>query len=244
MVWKTQEGKTKLVCYRRALVSGVFGRFPRKRYWRVNIALWGFAVFQSQYQDWSLVSLKFLRGSDSANPFHFRDIGRDLSLATWLVRSWFSSFTPSHRDSGAVKWSTGVDTVFQRTMLKLSAFSLTFRCWNVSALPKGFGVQEMKIQQSGLLFEQSRSAVQARRADGPGRLAPCGAGKVSALFHLPWSNFCTDHGVARRGPPAQGGSFWPESSVAKADHTESGSCSARHQATYFSCLSLRLFIFR
>ncbi|XP_059009312.1 tRNA-specific adenosine deaminase 1 isoform X1 [Mustela lutreola] len=53
--------------------------------------------------------------------------------------------------------------------------ALTGRCQNISALPKGFGVQEVKIQQSGLLFEQSRSAVQTRRADGSGRLAPCGA---------------------------------------------------------------------
>ncbi|XP_072587601.1 tRNA-specific adenosine deaminase 1 isoform X6 [Vulpes vulpes] len=53
--------------------------------------------------------------------------------------------------------------------------ALTGRCQNVSALPKGFGVQEVKIQQSGLLFEHSRCAVQAKRADGPGRLVPCGA---------------------------------------------------------------------
>ncbi|XP_077610160.1 tRNA-specific adenosine deaminase 1 isoform X2 [Crocuta crocuta] len=53
--------------------------------------------------------------------------------------------------------------------------ALTGRCQNVSALPEGFGVQEVTIQQSGLLFEQSRSAVQAKRADSPGRLVPCGA---------------------------------------------------------------------
>nr|XP_012422343.1 PREDICTED: tRNA-specific adenosine deaminase 1 [Odobenus rosmarus divergens] len=53
--------------------------------------------------------------------------------------------------------------------------ALTGRCRNVSALPKGFGVQEVKIEQSGFLFEQSRCAVQAKRADGPGRLVPCGA---------------------------------------------------------------------
>ncbi|EFB18017.1 hypothetical protein PANDA_017575, partial [Ailuropoda melanoleuca] len=53
--------------------------------------------------------------------------------------------------------------------------ALTGRCQNVSALPKGFGVQEVKIQQSGLLFDQSRCAVQAKRADGPSRLVPCGA---------------------------------------------------------------------
>ncbi|XP_049478450.1 tRNA-specific adenosine deaminase 1 isoform X1 [Panthera uncia] len=53
--------------------------------------------------------------------------------------------------------------------------ALTGRCQNVSALPKGFGVQEVTIQQSGLLFEQSRGAVQAKRADSPGRLVPCGA---------------------------------------------------------------------
>ncbi|XP_044617288.1 tRNA-specific adenosine deaminase 1 isoform X2 [Equus asinus] len=53
--------------------------------------------------------------------------------------------------------------------------ALTGRCHNISALPKGFAVQEVKIQQSGLLFEQSRCAVQVKRADGPGRLVPCGA---------------------------------------------------------------------
>ncbi|XP_075392905.1 tRNA-specific adenosine deaminase 1 [Tenrec ecaudatus] len=49
------------------------------------------------------------------------------------------------------------------------------RCSHVSALPKGFGVQELKIEQSNLEFEQSRGAVQVRRADSPGRLVPCGA---------------------------------------------------------------------
>ncbi|XP_076989194.1 tRNA-specific adenosine deaminase 1 isoform X2 [Tamandua tetradactyla] len=53
--------------------------------------------------------------------------------------------------------------------------ALIRRCQNVSALPKGFGVQELKIQQSDLLFEQSRSAVQAKRADSSSRLVPCGA---------------------------------------------------------------------
>lgn len=90
-------------------------------------------------------------------------------------------------------------------MPKLNAFSLTFRCQNVSALPKGFGVQEVKIQQSDLLFEQSRSAVQAKRADSPGRLVPCGAGKGSG-FHLPWNNLSPDQGVAWEGlhPPSLG----------------------------------------
>ncbi|XP_008575434.1 PREDICTED: tRNA-specific adenosine deaminase 1 [Galeopterus variegatus] len=53
--------------------------------------------------------------------------------------------------------------------------ALMGRCQNVSALPKGFGVQELKIQQSDLLFEQSRCAVQAKRANSPDRLVPCGA---------------------------------------------------------------------
>ncbi|XP_074170660.1 tRNA-specific adenosine deaminase 1 isoform X5 [Rhinolophus sinicus] len=53
--------------------------------------------------------------------------------------------------------------------------ALIRRCQNVSALPNGFGVQEVKIQQSDLLFEQSRCAMQAKRADSPGRLVPCGA---------------------------------------------------------------------
>ncbi|XP_066098387.1 tRNA-specific adenosine deaminase 1 isoform X3 [Saccopteryx bilineata] len=53
--------------------------------------------------------------------------------------------------------------------------ALIGRCQNVLALPKGFAIQELKIQQSDLLFEQSRCAVQAKRADSPGRLVPCGA---------------------------------------------------------------------
>ncbi|XP_021112351.1 tRNA-specific adenosine deaminase 1 isoform X2 [Heterocephalus glaber] len=53
--------------------------------------------------------------------------------------------------------------------------ALIGRCQNVSALPKGFGVQELKIQQSHLLFEKSRCAVQAKRPDSLGRLVPCGA---------------------------------------------------------------------
>ncbi|KAB1273110.1 tRNA-specific adenosine deaminase 1 [Camelus dromedarius] len=53
--------------------------------------------------------------------------------------------------------------------------ALTGRCQNVSALPRGFGVQEVKIQQSDLLFEHSRYAMQAKKADSPGRLVPCGA---------------------------------------------------------------------
>ncbi|XP_004470974.1 tRNA-specific adenosine deaminase 1 [Dasypus novemcinctus] len=53
--------------------------------------------------------------------------------------------------------------------------ALIGRCHNVSTLPKGFGVQELKIQQSDLLFKQSRCAVQAKRSDSSGRLVPCGA---------------------------------------------------------------------
>ncbi|XP_040592551.1 tRNA-specific adenosine deaminase 1 isoform X2 [Mesocricetus auratus] len=54
--------------------------------------------------------------------------------------------------------------------------ALTGRCQEVLALPRGFGVPELKIEQSGLLFEQSRCAVQEQRAaDTPGRLVPCGA---------------------------------------------------------------------
>ncbi|XP_055001740.1 tRNA-specific adenosine deaminase 1 isoform X1 [Sorex araneus] len=58
--------------------------------------------------------------------------------------------------------------------------ALTGRCRNVSALPSGFGVREVKIVQSSELFAQSRCAVQARRADGAGRLVPCGADPGSA----------------------------------------------------------------
>ncbi|KAG8514672.1 tRNA-specific adenosine deaminase 1, partial [Galemys pyrenaicus] len=53
--------------------------------------------------------------------------------------------------------------------------ALIRRCQNVLDLPKGFGVQEMKIQQSDLLFEQSRRAVQAKRTDSECRLVPSGA---------------------------------------------------------------------
>ncbi|XP_012586193.1 PREDICTED: tRNA-specific adenosine deaminase 1 isoform X2 [Condylura cristata] len=53
--------------------------------------------------------------------------------------------------------------------------ALIRRCQNVLDLPKGFGVQEVKIQQSDLLFEQSRRAVQAKRTDSECRLVPCGA---------------------------------------------------------------------
>lgn len=53
--------------------------------------------------------------------------------------------------------------------------ALIRRCRTISALPKGFGVQEVKIQQSDILFEQSRCAVQAKKADSSGRLVPCGA---------------------------------------------------------------------
>ncbi|XP_037372069.2 tRNA-specific adenosine deaminase 1 isoform X2 [Talpa occidentalis] len=53
--------------------------------------------------------------------------------------------------------------------------ALITRCQNVLDLPKGFGVQEVKIQQSDLLFEQSRRAVQAKRTDSECRLVPCGA---------------------------------------------------------------------
>ncbi|XP_057609961.1 tRNA-specific adenosine deaminase 1 [Chionomys nivalis] len=53
--------------------------------------------------------------------------------------------------------------------------ALTGRCQDIMALPRGFGVPELRIEQSSLLFEQSRCAVQVQRADGPGRLVPCGA---------------------------------------------------------------------
>ncbi|XP_028748602.2 tRNA-specific adenosine deaminase 1 isoform X1 [Peromyscus leucopus] len=59
----------------------------------------------------------------------------------------------------------------------LTGSSLLLRCQEVLDLPRGFGVPELKIEQSGLLFEQSRRAVQVQvqRADGAGRLVPCGA---------------------------------------------------------------------
>ncbi|XP_034378965.1 tRNA-specific adenosine deaminase 1 [Arvicanthis niloticus] len=53
--------------------------------------------------------------------------------------------------------------------------ALIGRCQETLVLPRGFGVQELKIQQSDLLFEQSRCAVHRKRGDSPGRLVPCGA---------------------------------------------------------------------
>uniref|UniRef100_A0A8I6GI65 tRNA-specific adenosine deaminase 1 n=1 Tax=Rattus norvegicus TaxID=10116 RepID=A0A8I6GI65_RAT len=53
--------------------------------------------------------------------------------------------------------------------------ALTGRCQETLVLPRGFEVQELKIQQSSLLFEQSRCAVHRKRGDSPGRLVPCGA---------------------------------------------------------------------
>lgn len=41
-------------------------------------------------------------------------------------------------------------------------------------LPGCFGVQEVKIQQSDLLFGQSRCAVQTRKLHSPGHLVPVG----------------------------------------------------------------------
>nr|XP_020819198.1 tRNA-specific adenosine deaminase 1 isoform X2 [Phascolarctos cinereus] len=49
------------------------------------------------------------------------------------------------------------------------------RCQHVSSLPRGFQVQELKMLQSNLLFEHSRCAVQAKRANCPGKVVPCGA---------------------------------------------------------------------
>lgn len=53
--------------------------------------------------------------------------------------------------------------------------ALTGRCQDIVALPRGFGVPELRIEQSSLLFKQSRCALQAQRANGQGRLVPCGA---------------------------------------------------------------------
>lgn len=113
----------------------------------------------------------------------------------------------SHQGTGMVMLSAILDTV-SRSVPKPNAFSLTIRCQNILALPKGFGIQEVKLQQSTLLFEQSRCAVQAKRADGPGRLVPCGAGKGSRFF-LPWSNLSSESRVAWKGlhPPSLGRQF-------------------------------------
>ncbi|XP_043846124.1 tRNA-specific adenosine deaminase 1 isoform X2 [Dromiciops gliroides] len=53
--------------------------------------------------------------------------------------------------------------------------AVTDRCQHVSGLPRGFQVQELKMLQSDLLFEHSRHAVQAKRANCPGKVVPCGA---------------------------------------------------------------------
>uniref|UniRef100_A0A8D2BA88 tRNA-specific adenosine deaminase 1 n=1 Tax=Sciurus vulgaris TaxID=55149 RepID=A0A8D2BA88_SCIVU len=76
----------------------------------------------------------------------------------------------SHSPSTCQLWSLGSAHTARKPCRALIG-----RCQNVLALPKGFGVQEPKIQQSGLLFEQSRCAVQAKRADSSSRLVPCGA---------------------------------------------------------------------
>lgn len=112
-------------------------------------------------------------------------------------------------------------------MPQLKAFSLTFRCQNVSALPKGFGVQELKIQQSDLLFEHSRCAVRAERADSSGRLVPCGAGKRSRL-DLPRSNFSPESGLGESASskPRKAVYHRVVNNVGVGDtHTGSGLCS-------------------
>ncbi|KAM9067046.1 tRNA-specific adenosine deaminase 1 isoform X1 [Sarcophilus harrisii] len=53
--------------------------------------------------------------------------------------------------------------------------ALIDRCQHVSSLPRGFQVQELKMLQSDLLFEHSHHAVQAKRANCPGKIVPCGA---------------------------------------------------------------------
>ncbi|XP_051830626.1 tRNA-specific adenosine deaminase 1 isoform X2 [Antechinus flavipes] len=53
--------------------------------------------------------------------------------------------------------------------------ALIDRCQHVSSLPRGFQVQELKMLQSDLLFEHSHHAVQAKRANFPGKIVPCGA---------------------------------------------------------------------
>lgn len=133
---------------------------------------------------------------------------------------------PRHRGGDVVQSQI---LSFSRSVPTLSAFSLVFRCQNVSSLPKGFGVREVKIQQSDLLFEQSRCAVQAKRADSPGRLVPCGAGKGSR-FHLPWSYLSPDLGVAWDGLHRLGlGRLFTMQMVNSVDlgdtHTVSDSCS-------------------
>lgn len=134
----------------------------------------------------------------------------------------------SHQGTGMVMLSAILHTV-SRSVPKLNAFSLPIRCQNILALPKGFGVQEVKLQQSTLLFEQSRCAVQAKRADGPGRLVPCGAGKGSR-FSLPWRNLSPDSRVVWEGlhPPSLGRCFTIQmvNSVSFGDTcTGSSSCS-------------------
>lgn len=147
---------------------------------------------------------------------------------------------PRHRGGNVVH--SPRDSLSQRVCLN-NAFSITFRCQNVSSLPKGFGVQEIKIQQSNLLFEQSRCAMQAKRADSPARLVPCGAGKGSR-FHLPWSNLSPDHGVAWHGLHPLGlGRLFTMQMVNSVD-TLSGSCSIWPWATYLTSFSLNFFTFR
>ncbi|XP_023565092.1 tRNA-specific adenosine deaminase 1 [Octodon degus] len=118
---------------------------------------------------------KMRKSGDILNDSHAEVIARrsfqrylchQLQLAATLKED--SIFVPGTQ-RGQWKLRPGIFFVF------FSSHTPFFRCQNVSALPKGFGVQELKIQQSYLLFEQSRCAVKAKRADSPGRLVPCGA---------------------------------------------------------------------
>ncbi|CAH7058611.1 Adat1 [Phodopus roborovskii] len=92
--------------------------------------------------------------------------------------------------------------------------ALTGRCQEVLALPRGFKVPELKIEQSGLLFEQSRCAVQ--RAGTPGRLVPCGAAiSWSAVPEHPLD--VTANGFPQGTTKKDIGSPWARSRISKVE---------------------------
>ncbi|XP_068943792.1 tRNA-specific adenosine deaminase 1 isoform X2 [Petaurus breviceps papuanus] len=90
------------------------------------------------------------------------------------------------------------------------------RCQHVSRLPRGFQVQELKMFQSNLLFEHSRCAVQAKRANCPGKVVPCGAAiGWSAVPEQPVDVSC--NGFKQGATKKSVGSLQARSKVCKAE---------------------------